>query len=282
MENETPNISHVTERELVSAFIICMNEEDQIKDCLDSLKFCDEVIVIDSFSTDRTVEIAREWGAQIYQRKWSGYKDQKAFGLSLTKHEWTINLDADERISPELRESILSVLHKEKNKQLNTNPVSHEDEIVGYNISRVIFYLNRWWRKGGWYPEYRLRFFKKSKVVWGGVDPHEKPIPKGRTARIEGEIYHYTYDNMDEQFGRLLSYASIAAEEDYKRGAKPGLLKLVINPILRSVKFYITKKGYREGMAGFIVAVAEGFYAFVKYARLWECEVMKSQRDSNE
>ena len=193
-----------------------------------------------------------------------------------------MTLDSDERVSPELQQHILQVLREEKRKKDSGVVENPNEQVVGYYISRVVYYLGRWWRKGGWYPEYRLRFFRKSRVTWGGIDPHEKPIPDGKTSRIEGEILHYTYDSMDEQFHRLLSYGSIAAREDYKRGAKPGIWKMIINPILRALKFYIFKKGYREGVAGFIVAVAEGYYAFVKYARLWECEFIRRQEDNGQ
>lgn len=259
-------------REAVSAFVICFNEEDTIADCLKSLAFCDEVLVVDSFSTDRTVEIAESLGAQVIQRKWSGYRDQKAFGLSAVKNEWVINLDADERISEELRSNIIAVLEKEFKSNRTGERLTNDKQIVGYYMNRVVYYLGRWWRSGGWYPEYRLRFFKRSHVTWGGVEPHEKPIVNGETATLAGEIQHFTYKNMDEQFERLHNFSSIAAEEEFKRGGSASLVSLLFNPLVRTLKFYFIKRGYREGRAGLIVALAEGYYTFMKYAKLWEKE----------
>jgi len=268
MQAETETIANgAAPREPISAFVICFNEGEQIKDCLDSLSFCDEVFVIDSFSTDKTVEIAKAWGAKVVQREWTGYRDQKAFGLSNVAHEWVLNLDADERVSTELQKNILRILTERKQ-----DPHGSGSELVGFYVNRVVFYLGRWWRAGGWYPEYRLRFFRKSKVVWGGIEPHEKPIPAGPTGILPGEIYHFTYKNIDEQISQLHRFSTIAAQEDYKAGRRASLVSLVFNPIVRVLKFYILKRGYREGRAGLVVAITEGFYTFMKYAKLWEHE----------
>ncbi len=261
------------EREPVSAFVIAYNEEENIADCIKSLLFCDEVILIDSFSTDRTAEIAKTLGATIIQRKWAGYRDQKAYGLSIVKHQWVLNLDADERVDEQLKGNILKVLQEIKQTGNDNFKIS------GYYINRVVFYLGRWWRKGGWYPEYRLRFFRKSDVTWGGEEPHEKPIIKGKTKQLGGEIQHYTYKNIDDQLARLQNFSSISAFEEYKKGTKASLKLLLINPILRTLKFYIFKKGYREGIAGLIVALFEGYYTFMKYAKLWELEFINKEKN---
>lgn len=263
-ESVPPNPNTALDREKISAFIIAFNEEDQIEACVRSVLFCDEVLVIDSFSTDRTVQIAESLGARVVQRTWPGYREQKAFGLATSTHEWVLNLDADERVTPGLQSEILGILRAEKG--------GTSGRIDGYYINRVVFYLGRWWRLGGWYPEYRLRFFRKSTVTWGGIDPHEKPIVDGRTSYLKGELEHYTYHNLDEQFQRLHSLSTLAAREDYKRGKRASLFRLLVNPLLRVLKFYVVKRGYREGQAGLIVAVAEGYYTFMKYAKLWEHE----------
>ncbi len=266
-ERQAPAQAGALNRKPVSAFVICFNEEDNIGECLDSLSFCDELLVIDSFSTDRTIELARERGARIIQRAWPGFRDQKQFGLESVTYDWVVNIDADERVSPELRENILRVLADEHQRDLEGK---RGDATVGYYVNRVVFYLDRWWRSGGWYPEYRLRFFRKSSAHWGGIDPHEKPIVQGKTGRLSGEIYHFTYKNMDDQFARLHAYSSLSAKEDFRLGRKFSLWMLLVNPILRAFKFYVLKRGYREGVAGIIVAVAEGYYTFMKYAKLWE------------
>lgn len=252
----------MAERKPISAFIICVNEEKHIADCIRSLDFCDEIILVDSFSKDRTVEIAQTFAPQVkvIQRPWPGYKKQKEFALEQVTHEWVVNLDADERVSPELRAEILEILAAPENA----------DEVVGYYINRLVFYLNRWWRRGGWYPEYRLRLFKKSCVTWGGEEPHEKALVRGKSARLAGDIHHYTYENFDAQIDRLHHFSTLAAKQLDSRGVKPTIRSLIINPLWRSFKFFFVKRGYREGVAGFIVAVAEGYYTFLKYAKLWE------------
>lgn len=248
-------------RQPISAFIICCDEEEFIADCLKSVSFCDEVLVVDSFSKDRTVEIAREHGARVIQREWPGYREQKRFALAQTTHEWVLNLDADERVSPELRDNILARL---------SAPAIENGGPIGYEVNRLVYYLGRWWRRGGWYPEYRLRFFRKSQVTWGGIDPHEKPIPHGATQRLAGDIFHYTYRDMNDQVDRLNKFSTLAAKERFELGEQPSLIKMLVNPWVRFCKFYFVKRGYLEGMAGFIIAVLEGYYTFMKYAKLWE------------
>jgi len=246
----------------ISAFVITFNEEDRLEPCLQSLAFCEEIVIVDSFSTDRTVKIAESFGAKIFQRPWPGYRAQKEFGLGCTTYEWVLNLDADERVSNELRAAIFAAVEK----QVAGNVTA------GYFVNRVVFYLGRWWRLGGWYPEYRLRFFQKSKVTWGGEDPHERPEVDGKTERLEGELQHFTYRDMADQFQRLQAHSTAAARTDFNRGRRFSLWKLIFNPLVRTLKFYFLKKGYREGVAGLIVAIAEGYYTFMKYAKLWECE----------
>lgn len=252
-------------RSKISAFVIAFNEEHHIVDCLESLSFCDEVIVIDSFSTDRTVEICEKMGAKVVLQKWQGYVQQKAFGLSLCTHPWVLNVDADERVSKELQAQIISVLERE------LEPSSAEKKLSnGFYINRLVYHFGRWWRRGGWYPEYRLRFFRKEKATWAGMDPHEKVIVEGSTERLSGDLYHLTYKDLDDQLRRLQNFAAIAAKEEFERGRKATIKRLVGNPLARFFKFYILKSGWREGKAGLIVAVLEGYYTFMKYAKLWE------------
>ena len=147
-------------------------------------------------------------------------------------------------------------------------------------MNRVVHHLGRWWRNGGWYPEYRLRFFRKSEVHWGGVDPHEKPIPSGKTKKIGGELYHYSYKDLDDQFARLQKFSSISALEAHKSGRDVSIAGLIVSPFLRFLKFYFAKKGYREGIAGLVIAIAEANYTFMKYAKLWALRD-EDQRSAN-
>lgn len=248
-------------REKISAFVVTFNEEDQIGPCLESLRFCDEILVIDSLSTDRTVAIAESLGARVVSRPWPGYVGQKAFGLSEVKNDWVLNVDADERVTRELRESIEAVL---------AGPDRLGHTTAAYEINRVVYHLGRFWRRGGWYPEYRTRLFRKGQVRWGGAEPHEKVIVNGSTGRLSGELEHYSFDSLVDQFRRLDHLSTIAAETEFNNGERATLADLVIRPIFRTTKFYLLKKGFYEGYAGLIVAIAEGYYTFMKYAKLWE------------
>ena len=248
-------------RSSISGFVICHNEQDDILDCLKSIDFCDEIVLVDSGSSDNTLEIAKEFGAKIHFREWTGFKDQKQYGLDLCSNKWVVNLDADERVSTELREEIIDVLKRDDNG---------EELSDGYQINRVVFFQGRWWRRGGWYPEYRLRFFKKDAIKWGGIDPHEKPICSGKVEKLKNEILHYTYIDFFDQASRLIKYARIMATEEYKRGKRASFIKVLINPVSRFIKFYFIKRGALEGKMGFVIALMESYYTFLKYLFLWE------------
>jgi glycosyltransferase involved in cell wall biosynthesis len=221
------------------------------------VKWCDEIVIVDSFSTDQTVNICREYTQQIIQRPWPGYVEQKRFALSQATHDWVLNVDADEEVSPELRHEILAVLQR-----------NHLD-VDGYYIPRLVYYLGRWWWRG-WYPGHRLRLFRKAKVRWGGVDPHEKVLLHGQADRLHGNLYHYTYDNIYDHLRALNGLTEIASRELALRGKHARLSDLLLRPFWRFVRFYILNGGFREGVPGFFVAVTTAFYVFLKYAKLWE------------
>lgn len=239
-----------------------MNEEKNIRRCLESLKWCDEIIVVDSGSTDNTLAICREYNTKIFQREWPGFVEQKRFALGQCSHEWVLNLDSDEEVSVPLREEIIAILSNSSGKV----PAN------GYYISRVVFYMNRWWRRGGWYPEYRLRLLRRACTTWGGDDPHDKACVTGSTARLVGELNHFTYDDIGHHVRSLNSHSTVAARTMHDQGVNPSLVNLAFNPLVRFIKFYIFKKGFLEGLPGVIVAVLESYYVFLKYAKLWEIE----------
>ncbi len=247
----------------ISAFIICMNEEERIAAALDSVKWCDEIVVVDSGSTDRTVEICSEYTDRVFERDWPGYVAQKQFALEQCRGEWVLCVDADEVVSPELCNNIRLVVAADKDNRSNIN---------GYWVSRVVFFLDRWWSRGGWYPEHKLRLMRRSMTTWGGADPHEHPLVEGKIGRLDGDLLHYTYNNMQCEINTLNKFSSIAAEMMHKRGKKFALRNLFFNPLARFLKFFLIKRGFREGLAGFMVAVTEAYFVFLKYAKLWEIE----------
>jgi len=254
------------ERVKLSAFIITLNEERRIRDCLESLNFCDEIVVVDSFSTDRTREIAESYNSKVIKREWTNFRDQKNFALMQCSNQWVLLIDADERVSPELRDSIEKILKRKINSTAG-------DRIVGYELHRVVFFLGRWWRGTGWKDEYVLRLFRREKISWSEATIHEKVIPNGKVQKLKGELHHYSFDNISDQVHKLLRYARLAAQE-YK-GPKVGVLRLIFSPLVRFTKFYLINLGVLAGVAGFIVAINEAFYTFLKYAIVWEIQRIK-------
>ena len=239
-------------RPTISAFVVCCNEERQIRRCLESLRWCDEVLIVDSGSTDQTLAICREFTANIAQRAWTGYRDQKAFALAQCKSEWVINLDADEEVSPELRSEIET--------RLSAPDIN---EISGFELSRVVVYLGTVWNKGGWFPEYRLRLLRRSDAKWGGEEPHERAVVSGSVARLQSPLFHYTHSGFEDHVSTLNRFSTIAAEGLFKRGVQVSVASLVVRPVTRFLKFYVVRRGYREGLFGFIVACLEALYVLL-------------------
>lgn len=251
------------DRDKISAFIICLNEEEHIGRCLESVKWCDEIIVIDSGSTDKTLSICRQFNARIFERAWPGYVEQKRFGLSQCQFKWVLNIDADEEVSQELSNQILEVLRKGR--------VS-SDQPAGYYLLRIVHYLGRWWRKGGWFPEYRMRLMQREFAKWGGRDPHESALVSGPTAKLSGELRHYSFETIAEHVAKLNSHSSVAAQELHRNGHRSSLSNVLFNPVMRFLKFFCFKRGFLEGRAGLVAASLETYYVFLKYAKLWEIE----------
>jgi glycosyltransferase involved in cell wall biosynthesis len=252
----------------LSAIVVCFNEEQNIAACLESLQWCDEIVVVDSFSTDRTVEISRQYNARVIQREWAGYQDQKKFAHSQATKEWVLLLDSDERVSSELRAEIQAALSGDRNRY------------AGYSMPRLAFYLGRWWRRGGWYPDYKVRLFRRDRASWGGTDPHDKVLVNGQVRRLRSPIYHFTYRNMDDHVQRINRYTTISAGELKKQGTPWRLTDALLRPWIRFFRSYIVERGFLEGFAGLYIAVIAGVYVFLKYAKLWELELEdRSKRD---
>jgi glycosyltransferase involved in cell wall biosynthesis len=250
----------------VSAIIVCYNEEENIGRCLKSLQWCDEIVVVDSFSTDRTVEICRQFTDIVIQREWAGYRDQKAFAHSRATKEWVLMIDSDEEVTPELQNEI--------REQLARTGAHYS----GFLLPRLVFYLNRWWRRGGWYPDYDVRLFRRDRATWGGTDPHEKIIVDGAVRRLRNPLHHFSYRNIDDHIQRINRYTSISARELQKQGQRWRLSDALFRPVFRFLRFYFLKRGFMEGFAGFYVAVSAAVYVFLKYAKLWEIELEEKKQ----
>jgi glycosyltransferase involved in cell wall biosynthesis len=241
----------------VSAIIVCYNEEENIRACLESVAWCDEIVVVDAHSTDRTRDIVREFTDRVFIRDWPGYREQKQFALDQASLEWVLNLDADERVSPELRAEIQQEL------------ADGAPGIDGFFIPRLVHYLGRWWYRGGWYPDYRLRLFRRARARWGGVNPHEKVLIEGKTRRLSGSLLHFTYADVSQHLLTVNRLTDISAIEALKR-ERVSSARLVLRPAWRVFRSLIVDRGIVEGWPGLFVAVTAGFYVFLKYAKALE------------
>jgi len=248
----------------ISAAIITYNEEKNIKRCMDSLDFVDEIVVVDSLSSDNTCAIAKELGAKVIDQKFLGHIDQKQLAVENCSNEWVLSLDADEEVSPELRASILELIK---------NPLEHE----AYEMKRVSFHLGKWIRHGGWYPDKKTRFFNKTKAHWGGYNPHDKVIVDGSIGMLKGDLMHYVFDDLRHNIDTNNSYSSIMAEDLAKKGKKFCYLKLFFKPLGKFLEVYIYKRGFMDGMPGFIIAVGAAYSMFLKFAKLWELKKVQSK-----
>ena len=242
----------------VSAVVVCFNEERNIERCLRSLLWADEIVVVDSYSTDNTISICKRYTDRIYQRKWPGINKQKEYAVSLTKNKWVFVLDADEVVSDEL------------SKEIGERLESDNGRYDGYMIRRHTYYLGKWINHGGWYPDYKLRLFKKEKGYFGGEDPHDKIIVNGNVSRLEGEIYHFTYQDISHHLRTINRFSDVVSQNMCKKGERFILLKMLIKPITKFFETYVYKLGFLDGIPGLIIAVLSSYYVFLKYAKLWE------------
>ncbi|MEN0058814.1 MAG: glycosyltransferase family 2 protein [Bdellovibrio sp.] len=249
----------------LSLVIITLNEEAHIERCIRSVPFAGDVVVVDSFSTDRTVEIAEKCGARVLQEAWRGFGPQKAFATEQARHPWVLCLDADEALSPELAAEIL------ENFQ-NLDPEA------GYLVPRKSYHLGRWISHGGWYPDYQLRLFNKEKSHWNSAALHEK-VEVRRKRKMRRDLQHWVFDNLSDQVLTNDRYSSLGAQQWAGEGKRFYLFKLLVKPPTKFVETYFFKAGFRDGLPGFIIAVGAAYSIFLKWAKLWEMEHV--QKKSN-
>ncbi len=240
----------------ISLFIIAKNEEAKIAKCIASAKeLVSEIIVVDAFSTDKTVEIAKEMGAHVYQRAFDGFTNQKNFALSKVSLPWALNLDADERLSPQLCQEIKQTLAS----------TSH----VGFDIPFSNYFLGKQMKHSGLNKEYHLRLVRKEGSQYVGGLVHEGLKVNGTVGKLHAPICHYSYDSIEAYFNKFNKYTSLAASQMQKNGRKFNLLFVLITIPFEFIKRYILKAGILDGMRGFLWASFSAFYVFVKYMKLW-------------
>jgi len=245
--------------ENVSVVIITRNEEDNIEDCLESVKWAGEVIVIDSESTDSTSAICEQYDVDFHTEPWKGFSRQKNSAIEKATREWVLSLDADERITPALKREIGVVL-------------SGPDRKDGYFIKRKNFFLGRWIKRCGWYPDYNLRLFRRERGLFGVREVHESVDLDGSAGYLENPMEHHTYKSIEDFMGRLDRYSTLAARELLKENRTYGMHHIIFRPVYTFVNMYIMRSGFLEGYYGFILSVFYSFYTFSKYVKLRELQ----------
>lgn len=242
----------------ISAVIITLNEERNIGRCLDSLQgVADEIVVVDSYSTDRTEEICISFDARFIRHKFSGHIEQKNWAILQASNPYIISLDADEVLSDELKTSILRV--KEN--------WTHD----AYHFNRLTNYCGKWIRHTSWYPSRKLRLWDSRKGSWGGFNPHDRFIlNRGATKKfLKGDILHYSYYSINEHLAQISSFSSILAQSYYQQGRRAYLFAIVFSPMWRFFRDYIWKLGFLDGFYGYVVSVNSTHEVFLKYVKLW-------------
>ncbi len=248
----------------ISAVIIAFNEEDKIARAVESVKWADEILVIDSESTDQTRELAESSGARVIVKKWEGFSKQKQFAVDSAANHWIFSLDADEQVSDELKTEILKLKNSEK------TPAD------GYKIARLSFYLNRPIRHSGWYPDWQLRFFNRQKGRWKEVMVHESVTVDGRVEKLRGDILHFSIE--DAAHHHLMigeRYAPLSAEQMFISGRKTTPFKIATIGFTTFFQTYFLKLGFLDGLAGFCIARFAAHHAFLKHLILWELQQNK-------
>lgn len=250
----------------ISVTIITLNEEANLPRTLASLKWADEVVVIDSGSTDRTVEIAKQFGAKTLHNSWRGYGQQKNFAQNQATHDWVLNVDADEVVSPELAQEI--------RQTVDNNPAFH-----GYEMPRKTFYLGRWIKHGGWYPNYLVRLSNKRHAAWTEPSVHEALQVEGGVGRLEEPLLHYAFSSIQDQILTNLRFSALGSQDLKRIGQRPSLKKLIFKPIGKFFETYLLKGGFRDGLAGLIISVNAAHSMFLKYAYLLEARIACSESE---
>ena len=244
----------------ISATIITFNEEKKVERCLQSLLgVADEIIVVDSFSSDATEMICAGYPVVFMKRDFEGYIAQKNFAVRQASYDFILSLDADEVLSERLKESILAVKASWGNCD-------------GYAVNRLNNYCGKWIRFCGWYPDRKIRLFDRRKAKWGGEDPHDKVgLPEDRVKRLKGDLLHYAYLTVDEHLTQMHRFAEVAAKAKFKNGKKPVfIIHVVLNPVFKFFRKYFLQLGFLDGYYGFVFCATTSALNFYKYLRLYE------------
>ncbi len=245
----------------ISAAIVAFNEEDKIERTLVSLQeVSDEILVVDSLSTDATRQICLRYTDRIFDRPWEGYRRQKQFATDQATYDWVLSLDSDEMLSSQLRQEIIEW------------KMNEDRACNGYYLPRKTFFMGRWVEHTTWYPDWQLRLFRRSRGRWEGGRVHESFRVLGPTAKLRGHLYHYTYASLSEYLSQLEHFSTLAAADYYGRGLRANLSHLLLDPPAVFLKNYFLRMGFLDGIPGLLVSSLSAVSTLFKYLKLWEMQ----------
>lgn len=257
----------MSERAKVSVLIPCFNSADVIGDCLESVKWADEIVCCDSFSSDNTLEICRRYGARIIQHEYINSATQKNWAIPQVTHEWVLIVDTDERVTPELKVEILRVLEQ-------------EGDYAGFRIPRLNHCFGRPLRHGGYYPDYQLRLFKRDGGRYQPREVHAHVILDGRSGTLQQPFIHYGQRSVEQVMRTWLGrYTTWEAQERLGQGARFRVWELLLRPIAAFAHRYIWQRGFHDGLGGLMMAAFSSIYVFITYCKMWEAEVKSGKTD---
>ena len=243
----------------VSVTIITLNEAEHIGAAIDSAAWADEILVVDSGSTDGTADTARAKGATVLSRDWSGYVDQKNFAAERASHDWIFSLDADERIPPALATEVRALL-------------SGEPAARGYRGPRIAFHLGHWIRTTDFYPDFQTRLYDRRAARWRGTYVHESVSVDGPVGRLRHDLEHYSFRDLRDQLDRVNHYTTLAARQMHEAGRRAGPIDLLVHPPAAFLRNYVLRRGILDGTAGLVISLVNAYSVFLKFAKLWELQ----------
>jgi len=242
----------------LSVIIITLNEERNLRRCLESVRFADEIVLNDTGSTDRTLDIAREFNCRILEMPFPGFGVAKQKALEAATGDWVLSIDADEEMDEELQRAVKAAVAG--------------GEHAGYEIVRKSQFLGRWIMHSGWYPDKILRLFRREQARFTDARVHERAVVDGNIGQLTGHMLHYTYGDISQYLKKMDQYSTLSALTLHKDGRRFAASQLLVKPPAFFVKMYLLKSGWRDGLPGLILALLSSFHELVKFAKLWELE----------
>ena len=257
----------MTPKTKLSVIVVTLNEERNIERCLRSVAWADDIVLVDSFSTDRTLELARAFTSNIHQFEYPGYSKQVERGIQRALHDWVLILDADEEVSTELAGSIREVIDSTEAKE-------------GYFVNRKVQVFGKWILHSGWYPDWQFRLARKATIVAEHQEVHGAFTTRGQQGNLRGELFHYTYPTIAQYLEKMNDYTSLHVSNkigDARAPLRVGARKILLSPVVYFVKMFVFKKGYKDGMHGFLLSVYSALYTLLLYAKIWEYYLRRAE-----